>query len=281
MQRFSVVLLAMAMIFVAACEPTVDASSEESFKASIQEIKNSLPEDKRKDFEGAVMTVALGEANFGAMMAGLQDENTILKSAKEKLDGKTAEEIFAAAEKIEERREKERAKREAKRRAEQLEQAKKDIAELEKEKARSQEAQSQLAKFEVTNSKFYKQRRRFGRPQPIIELEVVNNTDTAVSRAYFEGTYATPGRSVPWIEEEFNYNISGGLEPGESAQWSLAPNMFSDWGDVEEKDDAVFTVEVTRLDGPDGEAAYDVAFGDDDAKRLEKLKERVAELSGQ
>ncbi len=281
MKRLLLTLLAVTTLLLTGCEPTVDASSEESLMSTIQEIKKSLPEEKRKDFDKAVMTVAFADVELGALMAGIQDEDTLLKTAKEKLDGKTADEIFAKAKVVRERREKERAKREAERRAEQIEQAKQHVAELEEEKTRSEKAESQLAKFEVESSKFYKRKQRFGRPQPIIELEVVNNTDTAISRAYFKGTYATPGRSIPWIEEEFNYQISGGLEPGESAEWSLAPNMFSDWGDIEEKDDAVFTVEVTRLDGPDGEAVYEVEFDDEDAKRLEKLKEKIAGLSGQ
>ncbi len=86
---------------------------------------------------------------------------------------------------------------------------------------------------------------------------------------------------MPWLEETFNYPISGGLEPGESATWSLAPNMFSEWGSLEERDDAVFTVEVTRLDGADGEALYEVEFDEDDEKKLEQLEEQVAELTGE
>ena len=52
------------------------------------------------------------------------------------------------------------------------------------------------------------------------------------------------------------------LEPGESADWNLAPNMFSDWGKVEELDDMVFTVTTTRLDGADGEALFVDNFGE-------------------
>ena len=89
--------------------------------------------------------------------------------------------------------------------------------------------------------------------QPIIELTVENRTGQAISRAYFEGTLASPNRSVPWHKDTFNYSISGGLEPGEKAAWSLAPNMFSGWGKIEAPADAVFTVTVERLDGADGE----------------------------
>ena len=67
------------------------------------------------------------------------------------------------------------------------------------------------------------------------------------------------------------------LEPGESAKWNLAPNMFSDWGKVEERDDMVFTVTTTRLDGADGEPLFVDDFGDRRAARLETLRAEFEE----
>ena len=111
--------------------------------------------------------------------------------------------------------------------------------------------------------------------QSIIELTVKNGTSHAVSRAYFKGTIASPNRSVPWLQDTFNYLISGGLEPGEEASWSLAPNMFSDWGKVEAPSDAIFTTTVERLDGADGEALYStIEFGEIEEERLSELKEK-------
>src|SRR5690554_965710 len=279
MTRIMITLLTISTFIFTACEPTVDATSEESMKASIQKIKDTLPEDKKEEFGKAVLAVSFSDFSFAEMMAGTQDGASLVKGAKEKLNGKTADEIFEMVDDVRNKREKEESEREAKRRTEQIEQAKADIAELEKAKQQSEAARSALANFEVKNSKFYMQRQRYGRDKPIIELEVLNNTSTPVSRAYFKGTYATPGRSIPWIEETFNHEISGGLEPGESAKWSLAPNMFSDWGSVEERDDAVFTVEVIKLDGPGGEALFEVTFDEDAAQRLKALKEIVGKLS--
>jgi hypothetical protein len=131
-----------------------------------------------------------------------------------------------------------------------------------------------LAKFEVKRSRFYKRKQGtyYVTEEPIIELTVMNGTDKAVSRAYFTGTLASPNRSVPWIKDDFNYEISGGLEPGEEVTWYLAPNMFSDWGEVDAPKDAVLTVEVKQLDGPDGEEMYSVNnFGEDEQERLEEL----------
>ncbi len=245
---------------------------------SIQKIKEDLPEEKKEEFQEAVMTVAFEDVSLGAMMAGTQDGKSITDGARAKLDGKTSDEIIAMAEKIEAKQEAERQGEALERAKEQLEQAKKEIDELEEERAKSKKAEKELENFVVERARFYKESRRFGPDQPVHELEVENNTDHAISRAYFKGTYATPGRSVPWIEEEFNYKISGGLEPGESAKWLLVPNMFSEWGNIEEHKDAVFTVDVIALDGPDGETLYSVDFTEEDAERLEALRKEVEEL---
>jgi hypothetical protein len=52
--------------------------------------------------------------------------------------------------------------------------------------------------------------------QPMISMRVTNNTDKALSRIYYHGTVITPGRTIPWIDDDFNNEIRGGLEPGES-----------------------------------------------------------------
>jgi hypothetical protein len=95
-----------------------------------------------------------------------------------------------------------------------------------------------------------------------------------VKRAHFVATLASPGRSVPWLKDDFSYEISGGLEPGESAEWHLAPNMFSDWGKVDAPADAVLTVQTVKLEGANGEI-LDGSFSDEDQKRLDALKKSV------
>lgn len=175
-----------------------------------------------------------------------------------------------------------RAKAEAKAAAELKEQeakkkaqAEAEITELEKKRAESESAKVELSKFVVSKARFKKVKRYFDLA-PVIELTVKNGTDKAISAVYFMGTLASPGRSVPWLKESFSYKISGGLEPGESANWNLAPNMFSEWGKVEGAPDMVLTVEVLRLDGADGNELHSVTFSDDDQKRLDALKASVA-----
>jgi hypothetical protein len=175
-----------------------------------------------------------------------------------------------------------KAKAEAKAAAEQKEQeakkraqAEAEIGDLEKKRSESERAKVELAKFVVSKARFKKVKRYFNL-DPIIELSVKNGTDKPISAVYFMGTLATPGRAVPWLKESFSYKISGGLEPGESANWNLAPNMFSEWGKVEGAPDMVLTVEVLRLDGADGSELYSLTFSDEDQKRLDALRASVA-----
>jgi hypothetical protein len=149
-----------------------------------------------------------------------------------------------------------------------------EIQELEKRKAESEGAKGELSKFVVTKARFKKVKQMFG-VEPVIEMSVKNGTNKPVSAAYFLGTLASPGRAVPWLKEKFSYKISGGLEPGETANWNLAPNMFSEWGKVEGAPDMVLTVEVLRLDGADGAELYSINFADDDQKRLDALRASI------
>jgi hypothetical protein len=257
------VLAAVTALLVGCSEPKVDTTSDETTKASIEKVKKSLPEEKRGEFDKALQLLAFSQLDLKSLMSeGTKGADSVTGKMKAAIHGKTGTEIIAEAQKIEaERKERERV------------QALAEIKELEEKRVKATEAKKSLAKFEIIRSRFYKQKREFMGNQPIIELSVRNGTGHAVSRAYFSGTLASPNRSVPWLKDQFNYSISGGLEAGEKATWKLAPNMFSDWGKVDAPSDAILTVEVEKLDGADGKALYSTReFSEQDAQRLEKLK---------
>lgn len=261
-------MIAALAFFMAGCsDPKIDASTDEAMKASSQKVRESLPDSKRAEFDEALQVLAFSQIDMKDLFTeGATGAGSLESKMRSALDGKTAEEVIAEAERI-------KAERHARERTQALE----EIRELEEKRQISVEAREELKKFEVLRSRFTMREREFMGKQPIIELTVKNGTSSPVSRAYFEGTIASPNRSVPWLKDTFNYSISGGLEPGEEATWSLAPNMFSDWGKVDAPADAVFTVTVERLDGPDGEALYSVrGFGEREAQRLSELKSRYS-----
>ncbi len=245
-------------------DPVIDASTDEAMKTSIEKIRNSLPEEEAEKFDDALQVLAFSGISMKDIFAeGAINTGGVQSKMRASLDGKTADEVVAEANRVTAERE-ERQRR----------QALAEIAELEKKKIESEQAQEALTAFEVLRSRFYLKDGSF-RKEPVIELTVLNGTEHAVSRAYFDGIIASPGRSVPWHKDSFNYSIPGGLEPGEQASWSLAPNMFSDWGSVDAPEDAIFTVTVVKLDDAQGEPLFDAqAFSERERERLRELKNR-------
>ncbi len=85
-------------------------------EASIAKVKSSLPEDKHDKFEEAIQIVAFSNIDFSSLF---QDAKIGTGSAerimKETLDGKTADGVFALAEKISLEQEVERLEQEVKR----------------------------------------------------------------------------------------------------------------------------------------------------------------------
>jgi len=151
----------------------------------------------------------------------------------------------------------------------------KSLNELRERKVEFDKKLQALRSFRVLSANFSKEENSIGMREPIIALSIQNDTGHAVKRAYFRGVLASPGRAIPWIDDTFNYEIRGGVETGERADWRLAPNMFGDWGKVDIAPDAQFTVTVIRLDGADDKELFgDVRFGEHDEKRLAELEQK-------
>lgn len=264
MNYLKVPAIMIACAVLAGCsDPKIDASSNEAMKASVEKVRKSIPEAKRKEFDEAMRVLVVSQIDMKDLFAaGAAGVGNLEGKLRQSVDGKTGDQVIAEAERVRaERKERER------------QQALDEIHELEEKRAKVEDAREQLKNFQVIRSRFYMREQKFIGNQPIIELTVKNGTDQAVSRAYFEATLASPGRSVPWHQDAFNYSISGGLEPGEEATWNLAPNRFSDWGKVDAPADAVFTVTVEQLDGADGESIYSTReFGERERERLNELK---------
>ena len=257
----------LCCLLVLACtEPRIDTSTDDRMKASVAEVRASLPEATRSQFDSALQMLAFSEVSLGSILAEGATPGALLGKMKDQLEGKSAADVIATADSI-------RTAHEAKER----DQALQEIRELEEQKGKADQARQDLAKFVVVRSRFYTRRDALDMTEPVIELTVRNGTSHPISRAYLMGTLATPGRSVPWLKDSFNYRIRGGLEPGEQASWTLSPGMFSDWSRAHAPGDAVLTVEVVRLDGPDDKPLFSTMdFTDEDAARLARLRAKLA-----
>lgn len=266
--------LTIAFLLIGCGTPRIDTSSDEKMKSSIEEVKNSLSLEKQKEFDEALKFIVFSQINLKNLLTMQPNANNFTTDIKIILNNKTAEEVIQEAKKIQVAREEENRKLEAAKLEKMKQIALEEIKVLEEKKLQAEKSKEILKKIEIIKASFEQRSKPYSTfKEPIINLEVKNSTEKAISRIYFIGTVKSIGREIPWITETFNYSIPGGLESGETAKWSLAPNMFSKWGNVETPKDAILEVEVQQIDGADEkEIASTMNFTEKDEERLQNLK---------
>ncbi|CAM3311979.1 hypothetical protein BZK31_04165 [Pseudomonas floridensis] len=263
--RRTAVLLLSALILSGCGKPKLDGSSNEALQQSISKVVAGMSEEEKNQFKEDLQVVAMTNLDLRAVFTGQSSTDLAKQNMLTSLDGKTAAEVGVEAKRILV----ERANREH-------EQAVSEINALMEKQKNAQIAKNHLSKFAVPKSAFYMKKDKYY-VKPYIDLSVVNGTDQVISRVYFIGTIATPGRPVPWFSERFNYEISGGLQPGESADWTLEMNMFSDWAKIQAPAGAFFSVEAYRIDGADKQPIYNAAgLTEKERNRLQELRTKFA-----
>ena len=150
-----------------------------------------------------------------------------------------------------------------------------EISALQDARTRYQSVAESLGRFKVVSARLDQERGLLGL-EATIALTVENRTTHPVRKAFFHGRVVSNGRSVPWIEGDFNYEIPGGIEPGEKKAWRLRPNMFEGaWTSVQAPSGSRMDVTVVKLNGPDGEPLWGGAtFTAGDQKLLDSLVTR-------
>lgn len=263
----SLIFAAGVCLLLAGCsqgDSTVDGSSDETLEHSLAEMANQIQSKEKRDrFQESLGIIMMSGIQDGDLMAlASMDPDDFAQDTRENLDGMTVDEVIDRADQIVSDR-KEREKK----------QALIEIDALEEKLGKYDAAKGELERFTVDEAIFYIPKGDYSRG-PVIDLTVANGTEHPVSRAYFHGVVASPDRAIPWISEDFNYKIPGGIEPGETLEWKLSPNSYGPWG-TNVPDDAIMTVTVERLDGADGEALWDAEpLSEEELSRLEKLKKR-------
>jgi NAD-dependent DNA ligase len=279
--------IAATAILLSACSPgeaVVDTSSTTAFQASLANMREGMDASRAEKFQGAIMAIAMkdiGDAMQSGGLAGLatavslnSDPEALLSRIGPLISGKNAEEVLQVAQDVV-----------AEREARQLAAIGSEIAALETELAAIEQEQAAnrgvLQSLSVSGARFRMNDSGYLR-QPAIDLTLANNTGKPIKRIFFRGILETPGRSVPWVDEEFNYEVPGGIENGESLPLSLAPNMFSEWGDGAhtERTDTVLTVEVVDIEFADETRLQSVSSGELQSKRdrLDQLLQQQSNL---
>jgi hypothetical protein len=154
---------------------------------------------------------------------------------------------------------------------EQISQLSQQIAGAEK---KAEAAKPLLDPIRLENAKFYWSQSGYIE-QPVIAFRVTNGGKIPLKRVYVHGVLFTPGRAIPWVDDDFNYEFNGGLDVGETQDLALEPNMFGPWAASETKGraDLVLKLSVKNFEGPDGKAVVD-----DDAANLAEKRDQLRQL---
>jgi|GEM_PF-481829 len=246
-------------LLLAACfqsEPKLDASNAERFQESMRAVSDSLNPESRERFAQSLFAIALNptgdEKPVLAQLAELANAsdsspNMIFLRVGPIVDGKTGLQVIALAD----QRQLETYQRQLSALKEEIENLQQDLDGAE---AREAEAERTLGAIDLSGARYYWNNNRYLRA-PAFDFKIVNNGSFAIKRIFAHGVVETPGRSIPWIDEDFNYEFTGGLEPSESKTLSLAPNQFGPWGKAELRDrtDLVMSITVLDLENAAGE----------------------------
>ena len=101
-------LISFIIIFVFAStgysQPRVDTSSDEKMKASIAKVRESLPENRRHEFDEALEIMLFSQVDLpNLFVVGTTGVNVVEAKIKQSLNGKTAQEIISQSAQIKER----------------------------------------------------------------------------------------------------------------------------------------------------------------------------------
>lgn len=153
--------------------------------------------------------------------------------------------------------------------------AEKELRELRSKRARDLIAKKEIALFVVESSFVFPGGENLaGATQPMVTLSVENKTQHRISKAYFIAAFTFRGRAanVPRVENQLEYAIHDGLEPGGVATWTLDARVASGLPTLEKRDGLALQVTTTRLDGPDGKPLFERKWTRSDEERLALLR---------
>ncbi|MGK0183798.1 MAG: hypothetical protein ACI9YB_003118 [Halioglobus sp.] len=138
--------------------------------------------------------------------------------------------------------------------------------------------QKVISKLTIKDSDFYwKEGDWF--ETPVIDFWLKNDSEIPIKSVYYHGVVQSPNRTVPWISENFNHSITGGLESGEETHILLEPNKFSAWGDPSARNRNDASLEIQVLNAADSEdQELLIKFDNDDAERLDYIEGKKLKL---
>ncbi len=247
-----------ALLISTACNAEslkLDGSSVTAFKASAQKIAEGLSDEKREALSEAVTMVMLANVPLADLMvAGAMGEEGGEKLAGQyvnSLNGMTAEEVVKKAQEMNDSK----------------------LSKVTTDAESYNTIQKELNKVTISDVSISKSKDSLNMEKVTVKLTVKNELNQAISAVYFSGTVTTEGRSTPWIKEEINYSIPGGIEPNETKKLELEPNMFT-WSGDKLPANAKLELALTQVDDAKGEPLLKLP-DTKEAKEIATLQKRA------
>ncbi len=289
--RWALAFGALLLACLGGCgdSPTVDArGTDEETRASIERVKDALPENQRSDFEDALQALTFADFND---LSDLADSDGMVRRMHDRIHGKTGPEIIEEGLRIKAERDAEAAASAAatRERTAQVEaeiearEAERERQRVERTTARVDELAARLDGLSdplleqfVIESAFL-ERGTGGMMNPdCISLRFNNGTDQTVTAAWLRFVFHTPGRELPWTDSIVYTTFEGGLGPGESTYESFRGGSYSEWSRLpRDRDDFVFHVQVTELVGVEDEPIAGQRFTKEDREKLDELLDGI------
>lgn len=262
--KYLLAALILGTVAAAGCArddaPRFDGSSPAAAESSVGKLLPSLSPVDRLRFETALEEIGAPYLELVADTSKLGDAwerelDQLEAEWRSALDGKTAAQIIRMAEPAVTRR---------------IEAERRELAALSEKKDTAEAAQRELERFSVVRAEL-----DLGAPArrepPYLDLVVLNETPFVVIEAQFHVELATPGRLLPWQEQEFWHHFAGGIEPGEQA--SLRAILQVGWRSTRADPAAVLTVRTRDIRAPGSVPRFPV-FSASDERRLLMLRGR-------
>ncbi len=252
----SVLIVISATLVTLGCDPKIDGSSDEAFARSMNKVRGSLSSpEARLVFDEGVTLASRNPADLEAQFPETFPARTPVQ-IRDLLGGRTATEILALYDSLSLRRDS------------------MALRMLRFQKARSDSARSVISSVLISDPQFrvVRYNDRFAK----IDATFTNRTAFAISSADAHVVLRSPGRSVPWAEDNFTFFFDGGLEPGESRRETVYGDAI--WRMTEAPPTAQLLIELRTLSTAEEPAQFTLLIGFEkaDSLRLAALETKLA-----
>lgn len=274
MIKIKTAILALSISMIVGCNypnNKIDGSSQEKLHDSIKELTSKMTVSEQEEFTKYMLMVSMKDINIFNT-----SETEMEFKIQNALNGKTIKDVIEEGKNIESKAEKDRKEKESLRKLERTKEIQEEISTLEEKIKDSEDIQKQLNLLTVSDEHFSIETYNYTQ-QPLIKFKLKNDTDVVIKRVYAVGRVISEGRTVPWYEGDFNFDVSGGIESKEERSFSLTPNIFSDWGRIQAPQDALFKVKIVGFEDSN-DVRKDIFHNDDIQKELSILKKELHEL---